>query len=61
MVLKELEKKYPKRKINYKEVDDDLYGQYGFNSKGLNKDSYNIYGFIEINLIKMVITYMDLT
>ena len=45
MVLKELEKNYPKRKVNYKEVDDDLYDQYGFNSEGFNKDGYSIYGF----------------
>ena len=46
MVLKELEKKYPKRKINYKEYDDSiLYDQYGFNSQGLKKDGYDMYGF----------------
>ena len=37
-------KKYPKRKVNYKELDDDLYDQYGFNSEGFNKDGYSIYG-----------------
>ena len=31
--VEETRKKYPKRKVNYKEVDDDLYDQYGFNSE----------------------------
>ena len=35
--VKGTRKKYPKRKVNYKEVDDDLYDQYGFNSEGFNK------------------------
>ena len=41
-------KKYPKRKVNYKEVDDGLYARYGFNSEGFNKDGYKIYGFNRI-------------
>ena len=45
-------KKYPKRKVNYKEVDDDLYDQYGFNSEGFNKNGYNIYGFNRIGFNK---------
>ena len=45
MVLKEL-KKISKKKNNYKEHDDGiLYDQYGFNSQGLNKDCYDMYGF----------------
>ena len=44
-------KKYPKRKVNYKEVEDDLYDQYGFNSEGFNKDGYNMYGFNRIGFI----------
>ena len=34
-------KKYPKRKVNYKEVGNDLYDQYGFNSEGFNIDGLN--------------------
>ena len=46
MVLEEVKKKYPKRKIYYKEDDNgDLYDQYGFNSEGFNKDCYIISGF----------------
>ena len=48
MVLKELEKNIQKKKVNYKEVDDDLYDQYGFNSERFNKNGYNIYGFNRI-------------
>ena len=38
-------KKYPKRKVNWRDDDDVLYDQYGFNSAGFNKDGYDIYGF----------------
>ena len=39
-------KKYPKRKIDYKEYGDGtLYDQYGFNSLEFNKYGYDIYGF----------------
>ena len=51
--IKGTKKKYPKRKINYKEYDDGtLYDQYGFNSKGFNKDGYDIYGFDKNGLNK---------
>ena len=38
-------KKYPKRKVNWRDDDDVLYDQYGFNSARFNKDGYDIYGF----------------
>ena len=51
MIQKVLNYKF--KKINYKEHDDGiLYDQYGFNSKGFNKDGYNIYGFDENGLNK---------
>ena len=42
--IKGTRKKCPKRKIDYKEYDDDgtLYDQYGFNSQEFNKDGYDI-------------------
>ena len=51
--IKGTRKKYPKRKINYSEYDDDtLYDQYGFNSQEFNKDGYDIYGFDKDGLNK---------
>ena len=38
-------KKYPKRKVNWRDDDDVFYDQYGINSAGFNKDGYDIYGF----------------
>ena len=53
MVLKELEKKYSNRKINWINDDNDiLYDQYGFDNEGFNKDGYNIYGFDKNGLNK---------
>ena len=53
MVLKELEKKYPNRTINWINDDNDiLYDQYGFDQNGLNKDGYDIYGFDKNRLNK---------
>ena len=53
MVLKELEKKYSNRKINWINDDNDfLYDQYGFDKEGFNKDGYNIYGFDKNGLNK---------
>ena len=44
--IKGTRKKYPNRKINWINDDDDiLYNQYGFDKGGFNKDGYNIYGF----------------
>ena len=42
--IKGTRKKCPKRKIDYKEYDDDgtSYDQYGFNSQEFNKDGYDI-------------------
>ena len=46
MVLKELEKKYSNRKINWiTDNNDILYDQYGFDKNGLNKDGLNKYGY----------------
>ena len=51
--IKGTRKKYPKRKVNYKEHDNDiLYNQYGFDLTGFNKDGYNIYGFDKNRLNK---------
>ena len=51
--IKRTRKKYPKRKIDYSEHDDDiLYDQYGFNSQKLNKDGYEVYGFDKNGLNK---------
>ena len=46
MVLKELKKKYPNRKVNFKEYDDDgiLYDQYGFNSQGFSPIQPGLFG-----------------
>ena len=53
MVLKELEKKYSNRKINWINDDNDiLHDQYGFDKEGFNKDGYNIYGFDKNGLNK---------
>ena len=52
--IKRTRKKKPKRKIDYKEYDDDgiLYDQHGFNSQEFNKDGYDIYGFDKDGLNK---------
>ena len=51
--IKGTKKKYPKRKITYKEHNDCIvYDQYGFNSRGLNKDGCDIYGFNKNRLNK---------
>ena len=50
--IKGTRKKYPKRKIDYKEYNCTLYDQYGFNSLEFNKDGYNIYGFDRYGLNK---------
>ena len=52
MVLKELEKKNPKRKVNWRDDDGVLYDQYGFDIDGFNKDGYDIYGFNKEKLNK---------
>ena len=43
--IEETIKKYSKRKVNWRDDDDVLYDQYGFNSSGFNKDGYDMYGF----------------
>ena len=48
--IKGTRKKYPKRKVNYKEHDNDiLYNQYGFDLTGFNKDGYNYMDLIKID------------
>ena len=42
--IKGTRKKYPKRKVNWRDDDGVLYDQYGFDIDGFNKDGYDIYG-----------------
>ena len=51
--IKGTREKYPNRKINWINDDNDiLYEQYGFDKEGFNKDGYNIYGFDKNGLNK---------
>ena len=43
--IKGTRKKYPRRKVNWRDDDRVLYDQYGFDIDGFNKDGYDIYGF----------------
>ena len=50
--IKGSRKKYPKRKVNWRDDDGVLYDQYGFDIDGFNKDGYDIYGFNKEKLNK---------
>ena len=50
--IKGTRKKYPKRKVNWRDDDGVLYEQYGFDIDGFNKDGYDIYGFNKDKLNK---------
>ena len=50
--IKATRKKYPKRKVNWRDDDGVLYDQYGFDIDGFNKDGYDIYGFNKEKLNK---------
>ena len=52
MVLKELDKKYSNKKINWTHNGEFYYHQYGFDENGFNKDGYDIYGFDKNGLNK---------
>ena len=43
--MRELEKKYPNKKINWIYDGDCHYDQYGFDENGFNRNGYDIYGF----------------
>ena len=50
--IKGTRKKFPKRKVNWRDGDGVLYDQYGFDIDGFNEDGYDIYGFNKEKLNK---------